>query len=112
MPDPFVAALAVLHASPLGLDAIYTAPGGSASLPLRVIRSQGSEINERAILDKDAVSIQRIDVAMPERGGDLQLLGDIAVGDTILTDPFFRISQDPLLDEEGYSWTCAIQLNN
>jgi hypothetical protein len=108
MADPFADALADLHASDLGLDAVYTAPGGDP-LPLRVIRSQGSEIDGRVILDQDAVAIRRADVLLPERGADLQLLGEIAIGDEVVTDPFFRISQDPLLDEEGLSWSCAIE---
>ena len=79
---------------------------------MRVIRSQGSDVDGTAILDKYTVSIQRRDIPMPERGADLQLLGEIAVGDDVLTDPYFRISGDPLLDEEGLSWSCPIQLNS
>jgi len=107
--DPFAVASAVLHGSVLGMNAIYTAPGGEP-LSLRVIRSQGSEVEGSAILDKDVVAIQRADVQLPARGARLQLLGTVSIGGAAMADPVLRISGDPLLDEEGVAWSCAIAL--
>jgi hypothetical protein len=109
MSDPFAAALATLHASVLGMDAIYT-PSGGEPKPIRVIRSQGSEYGEMTIMDRDQVSIQRVDVALPQSGAALQLLGSVAVAGILYTDPVLRINGDPMLDVEGLSWACAIVL--
>lgn len=109
MLDPFATGLAVLYESALGVDAIYTPPAGDPQ-PLRVIRSQGSDISGSTILDRDVVSIRAVDVALPARKAQLQLLGTISVEGVLHTDPVFLITQEPMLDEEGLSWSCAIEL--
>ncbi|MBB3940697.1 hypothetical protein GGR39_002354 [Novosphingobium fluoreni] len=91
------------------MDAIYTAPAGDPQA-LRVIRSQGSDTSGSMILDRDVVSIRAADVVLPVRRAQIQLLGSIAVADEIHDDPVFLIKQDPMLDEEGLSWSCAIEL--
>lgn len=109
MPDPFATALAALHGSALGQDAVYTPPAGDPQ-PLRVIRSQGSDTSGSMILDRDVISIRAADVSLPVRRAEIRLLGQISVEGVMHSDPVFVIKQDPLLDEEGLSWSCAIEL--
>lgn len=109
MSNPFSDALAALHNSSLGVDALYISPDGVAQ-SLRVIRSQDSGINGTTILDRDVVSLRCEDVAMPAPGAEIQLLGFVSVEGVPHVDPVFLIKQGPMLDEEGLTWTCAIQL--
>lgn len=107
MADPFATALVTLHGSVLGQSALYL-PKTGAAFPLRVIRSQGSETVGQTILDRDSLSIRLADVALPERGDEVQLLGTISVMGEPRINPVFRINGDPLLDDEGVSWDCPI----
>lgn len=103
MPDPFSTALAVLHKAAGSVAAIFIPAAGGPPIPIRVIRDQGSGDAGsgfgRAVVDTNAVVIQRVDVERP-LAGDLVMIGDETL----------RLQGGPVLDTEGTSWSCPAVL--
>lgn len=98
MYDPFAAALAALHSSPMSLAAIYAPPQG-ASISLRVIRDQGDATAGdgfgRASVETNFFVIRKVDVDRPVTGATLLIGSDL-----------FRLQGAPAIDAEGLSWRC------
>ena len=102
MADPFATGLATLRASAGTVAGRYIPPAGPAIEDIRVVHSQPSEIGEdgetRIVMDAHIFVIFRSDVDTPAHHG----IVSIEAGD-------FRLNGDPLLDNEGLSWTCPAE---
>lgn len=76
--NAFAEALAALHADPnLGEDALYLPPGNGTPVPCRVLRRQPDpvmDLGQHHVRQSGWVfEIQVAEVAVPEKGGQLQL---------------------------------------
>jgi len=103
MTDPFVAALDALFASSMAVDAVYAAPD-ALPLPVRVIRSQPSQVSQfgtmQVALASEAVEVRRSEIAAPAPGSVFVIGADRLVMPDHL---------QPLSDVEGLTWTCWVE---
>ena len=97
MPDPFATALTALFRAPGSVAAVYS-PLSGPDVPLRVIRTNGREVEGSLIMDTEAVQIMVADVAQPQAGAR------ITIGSEIST-----IQSAPQLDRERLTWSCYLE---
>lgn len=101
MRDPFAAALDAQFNAPGSAAAVYTGANG-IGVPIRVIVSRPDEDrpfgSTRIVKASAAVSLRVSDIANPVPGDTFALTATGAV---------MRLYGEPMIDNEGLSWTCG-----